>query len=123
VLEGQPGVPDRLAQLVDGGRFGGRGEERADLVVPLQSRPDLLDLQLVDAVDAARPALGVLTQQQLHVHLEYVGDLVHHGELVQPAYPALDLVDPALRLAQPIGEHLLRHPAATTPVRDTSADG
>ena len=115
-------MPDGLAQLVDRGWLRGYLEDRADLVVALQRRPDLLDLHLVDAVDRTGPALGVLAQQQLHVDLQDVGDLVHDGELVQPAYPALDLVHPTLGLAQPVGEDLLGHPAAATPVRDAPAD-
>src|SRR5437588_534527 len=55
VLEGQPGVPDRLAQLVQRWRLRRYLEDRADLVVALQGRPDLLDLDLVDAVDVAGP--------------------------------------------------------------------
>src|SRR5262249_44158156 len=103
-------------------RVGGRAEERADLVVALQRRPDLLDLDLVDAVDLVRPALRVLAQQQLYVDLEHVGDLVGDGELVEPAHPAFDLVDPALRLAQPVGEDLLGHLAAGAPVSDPATD-
>src|SRR5262249_24812356 len=94
-----------------------------DLVVALQRGPDLLDLDMVDAVEAVRPSLGLLAEQELDVHLQDVGDLVHHGELVQPAYAALHLVDPALRLAEPVGEHLLRHVPAATPMRDATPYG
>ncbi len=66
------------------------------------------------------PALGVLAHQQLHVELQHVGDLVDDGELVEPAYPTLDLVDPALRLAEAVGEDLLGHLSASPPVRHSA---
>ena len=123
VLVGQPGVADRLAHLGQRRRVRRRVEERADRVVALQRGADLLDLDLVDAVDRVGPALRVLAQQQLHVELEDVGDLVDDRELVEPADASLDLVDPALRLAQPVGEDLLGHLAAGAPVGDAAADG
>jgi hypothetical protein len=82
VLEGEPGVADRLAHLGQRLLVWLRVEERADRVVALQGGPDLLDLDLVDAVDRVRPAFRVLAQQELHVELEDVGDLVDHRELV-----------------------------------------
>jgi hypothetical protein len=97
-------------------------EVGADLVVALQRGPDLLDLDLVDAVDAVGPPLGVLAQQQLHVQLQDVGDLVHDGELVEPAHAPLDLVDPALGLAEAVREDLLGHLPTGTPVRHAAAD-
>src|SRR3954466_5058379 len=97
-------------------------EERAHLVIALQSRANLLDLHLVDAVLRFRPALHVLAQQQLDVDLENVGDLVDDGELVETANPALHLVDPALGFAQSISEDLLGHLASAAPVGDAAAD-
>jgi hypothetical protein len=122
VLVGEPGVADRLAHLRQRRRRGSDLEERAHLVVPLQGRADLLDLHLVDAVDTLRTAFDVLAEQQLDVDLQNVGDVVHDGELVEAANPPLDLVHPALRFAQPVGEDLLRHLAATTPIGDAAAD-
>ncbi|BCJ63548.1 hypothetical protein Prubr_05690 [Polymorphospora rubra] len=123
VLVGQPGVADRLAQFPQRRRLARGVEEGADGVVPLQGGPDLVDLDLVDAVDAVRPPFRLLADQQLDVDLEDVGDLVDDRELVEPADPPLDLVHPALRLVEPVGEDLLRHLPAGPPVCDAAPDG
>jgi hypothetical protein len=115
-------VADRLAHLGQRRRVRHGLEERAHLVIALQSRADLLDLHLVDAVLRFRPALHVLAQQQLDVDLQNVGDLVDDGELVEPADPPLHLVDPALGLSQPVSEDLLGHLASAAPVGDAAAD-
>ena len=115
-------MADRLAHLGQRRRIGQRLEERAHLVVALERRPDLLDLNLVDAVLRFRTSFDVLAQQQLHVDLQHIGDLVDDGELVEPADPPLHLVDPALGFTQPVREDLLGHLASAAPIGDAAAD-
>jgi hypothetical protein len=121
VLQRQPGMVDGLAQFGQRQRLGRCHEERTDLVVPLQRGTDLVDLDLIDAVDVVGPPHRVASHEHLDVELQHVGDLMDDGEPVQPPHAALDLVDPALGLAQTIGEELLRHSPAVAPVRNPAA--
>jgi hypothetical protein len=111
VLKRHPGVVDRLAQFGERHRRG-RGRERtSDLVVPLQGRPYLTD---VNSRRCTRPPgtvrlTGATIHQNRYIDIKNVCDLCDGGKLVEAAHPPLDLVHPTLRLTQPIREYLLRH--------------
>src|SRR5690606_3581264 len=97
--------------------------QRADLVVPLQRVANLLDFDLIDTVHRFRTPLRPFAEHELYVDLQYFGDLVQHGELVEAARTTLDFVDPALRFADPVGEHLLGHLPPLPPVRYAASGG
>src|SRR5690606_33182908 len=91
-------------------------------VVPLERGPDFVHFDRVDAHGRLRTTLRLFAEEQLDVELQHVGDLIDHRELVEPADSPFDLVDPALGLPQPVGEHLLGHVAAAAPIRNPTTN-
>jgi hypothetical protein len=118
-LEGEPAVVDRAAEFGDRGRFDRGGfEEAAEAFVAFEGLADGLDLHLVEAAAESGPALGLAAEQLSGVDAERFGEFGDDGVLVEAADAPFDLVDPALGLADPVGEDLLGHAAALSPVGD-----
>ncbi|GAB4002095.1 hypothetical protein GCM10029992_39390 [Glycomyces albus] len=119
LLEGEPGVVDRSSQVRDGGRlYRCRLQEAAEPLVAFEGLPDRFDLDLVEAAAESGPAFGFAAEELAGVYAERLGDLGDHRILVESPHSSLDLVDPAFGFADLVGEYLLRHSAAMSPVCD-----
>jgi hypothetical protein len=118
VLKGDPRVCHVARQPVRRRRGAPPRPPQGD-VVRRQGSPNPLDtLGALVRLGGA----GVPAEQHGRVDPQHGGDVLDGGDPVEGAHAAFDLVHPALRLAEPVGEKLLRHPPSNPPVRHPPAN-
>jgi hypothetical protein len=121
-FEGEPAVVDGSAEFGDRRRVDRGGfEEAAEAFVAFEGLADGFDFDLVEAAAEAGAAFGFAAEQLPGVDAERFGEFGDDRVLVEAADAAFDLVDPALGLADAVGEDLLGHAAALSPVGDAPA--
>jgi hypothetical protein len=119
LLEREPAVVHGPPEFGDGRRVDRGGfEEAAEALVAFERLADGLDLHLVEAAAEARAAPRFAAEELSGVDAQRFGEFGDDRVLVEAADAALDLVDPALGLADPVGEDLLGHAAALSPIGD-----